>query len=89
MPDFAKLHGHVKTLDGLLRDQQPGLASWCSFVAEEWKAIAEMWRPDPKRPATPGPPYGAEKPDVVPGTTTQNSETDCWQRDETDKTEGI
>lgn len=43
MPDLDKLHNHVKRLDALLEDQQPGYASWVAMVGEHWRAIFEMW----------------------------------------------
>lgn len=43
MPDFKKLHEHTKKLNDLLEKPEPGISSWCMFVGEHWKAIAEMW----------------------------------------------
>ena len=43
MPDFDKLKLHVEKLNALLDDREPGLTTWCHFVAEHWMAISEMW----------------------------------------------
>lgn len=43
MPDFDKLAEPVRRLHQLLQDRQPGLGTWCTFVGENWKTVAEMW----------------------------------------------
>lgn len=40
---LEELTTHVSKLHALLRDPQPGLFTWCSFVGQEWKAIARLW----------------------------------------------
>ena len=43
MPDFDKLHNHIKKLNKLLSERYPGFLTWSIMVAEDWKTIAEMW----------------------------------------------
>ena len=43
MPNFDKLHEHVKNLDSLLKQKEMGVGSWCIMVGEQWKAIADMY----------------------------------------------
>lgn len=40
---FDDLKTHVDKLQSLLSDQQPGIVSWCQFVANEWKSIVSLW----------------------------------------------
>ena len=55
MPDFDRLHELARKLAELTApgNQEPGLASWCMFVGEDWGEIARMWEYDPKRAAAP------------------------------------
>ena len=41
---FAKLKHHVNLLRGLLEEPEPGLFTWCSAVATQWKAISDLWK---------------------------------------------
>lgn len=43
MPDFDKLKHHTERLLDLLNDPHPGLFSWCVFVSEHWRSIADLW----------------------------------------------
>jgi hypothetical protein len=45
MPDFDRLHELARKLAELTApgNQEPGLASWCMFVGEDWREIARMW----------------------------------------------
>jgi hypothetical protein len=40
---LAALKNEVDKLHSLLADPQPGLATWCGFVGERWKKIADLW----------------------------------------------
>lgn len=40
---MQQLKFHVDRLHDLLSDMEPGLATWSMFVAQDWKAIAELW----------------------------------------------
>src|ERR1035437_7935611 len=55
MPDFNRLHEITSRLARATApgQQEPGLASWCMFVGEDWKPLAEMWSPiiAPDKPA--------------------------------------
>jgi hypothetical protein len=53
MPNFQKLRDHVNNLASLLIAPEPGLHTWCLFVGQEWKAIAEMWKDQPLESAAP------------------------------------
>lgn len=46
MPDFKKLKEHVDKLKALLDDRQ-GMITWEEAVRDNWRAIAEMWAPQP------------------------------------------
>ena len=43
MPDFDKLHHHVKALNELLEDRQEGLATWNLMAGGHWKDIVDLW----------------------------------------------
>jgi hypothetical protein len=53
MPDFDRLHELASRLAKLTApgEQEPGLASWCMFVGENWQEISRMWNEDPRRAA--------------------------------------
>ena len=44
MPDFDELKKHVDCMKKLLDDPQPGIFSWCGFLGEHWKKVADMWK---------------------------------------------
>jgi hypothetical protein len=57
MPDFDRLHLCAQRLADLTKpgkqEPEPGLATWCMFVGNDWGEIARMWEDDPKRAAAP------------------------------------
>jgi hypothetical protein len=40
---FDELKEHVRQLNALLEDPQPGLVSWVQFYQEHMKAISDYW----------------------------------------------